>query len=180
MATDDKLLRQIAAGDAEAFSTVYRAHRDAVFRFALHMSGNRHLAEEVTQEVFLLLMRQPKAFDPKRGTLSAYLYGIARNFVRRHLDRNRAWDSLDEARDVAASQNDLLGDLTRLETIDNVRQAVLQLPGNYREVVVLCEFQELSYEEAAKVLGCAVGTVRSRLHRARALLLGKLQARCLV
>ncbi len=180
MATDGDLLRRIANGDAEAFSTVYRDHRKAIYRFALHMSGDAHLAEEVTQDVFLLVMREAGAFDPKRGTLSAWLYGIARNFVRRHLERNRAWESIEDVREEPASHDDPLGDLTRLETIDSVRQAVLQLPPNYREVMVLCELQELSYEEAARVLGCAVGTIRSRLHRARALLIGKLQARCLV
>ena len=71
---------------------------------------------------------------------------------------------------------DLLANLTRRETIDLVRQAVLNLPGVYREAVVLCELQELSYEDASEVLGCPIGTVRSRLHRGRAMLLLILKA----
>ena len=66
-------------------------------------------------------------------------------------------------------------DLVQQETIDRVRQAVLSLPENYREVVTLCDLQEMSYEEAASLLGCAVGTIRSRLHRARSLLMEKLR-----
>ena len=68
-----------------------------------------------------------------------------------------------------------LDDLTRAETIESVRRAVLSLPSKYREVVVLCELQDISYGETAEILGCAIGTVRSRLHRARALLLAKLR-----
>ena len=72
---------------------------------------------------------------------------------------------------------DLMADVTRKETIDSVRKAVLSLPEHYREVVVLCDLQEMDYAEAAAALGCAVGTVRSRLHRARAMLLEKLRPR---
>ena len=128
----------------------------------------------------MLLMREAGSFDSRRGSLVAYLYGIARNFVRRHLERSHAWDSFDDAGDEPVSLDDPLGELTRRETIDGVRHAILTLPANYREAVVLCELQELSYQEAAAALGCAVGTVRSRLHRARAMLIGKLQSRCLV
>ena len=71
---------------------------------------------------------------------------------------------------------DTLGDLTRAESIDALRQAVLTLPVRYREAVVLCDLQEMSYADAAVALGCAVGTVRSRLHRGRALLALKLAA----
>ncbi|HYG81822.1 MAG TPA: sigma-70 family RNA polymerase sigma factor, partial [Pyrinomonadaceae bacterium] len=77
--------------------------------------------------------------------------------------------------DLVAS-DDPLGDLTRAEVIDSVRQAVMALPAHYREVVVLCDLHEMSYAEAAEVLGCAVGTIRSRLHRARSLLIEKLRA----
>jgi RNA polymerase sigma-70 factor (ECF subfamily) len=66
-------------------------------------------------------------------------------------------------------------DLVRSENIERVRQAVLSLPADYREAVVLCELQEFSYEEAAHVLGCPVGTIRSRLHRARTMLADKLR-----
>ncbi|MGI8989621.1 MAG: RNA polymerase sigma factor [Bryobacteraceae bacterium] len=180
MGTDGDLLRRIAGGDPEAFSAVYRLHRNSVHRFALHMSGNGHVAEEVTQEVFMLLMREAGSFDARRGSLNAYLYGIARNFVRRHLERDRAWDTIEDSAEEPVSLDDPLSELTRRETIDGVRQAILTLPPNYREAVVLCELQELSYEEAAAAIGCAIGTVRSRLHRGRALLITKLQSRCLV
>lgn len=182
--SDNELLRLMMAGDEEAFVALYRRRQGGVYRFALQMSGSETMAEDVTQEVFMLLMREGKNYDPERASLAAYLYGIARNFVLRHLQRDRnsvqmfddAEDSEGQSAQYFVSTNDPLGDLTRNETIETVRQAVLALPAHYREVVVLCDLHEMSYLEAASILGCAVGTVRSRLHRARALLLEKLRA----
>jgi RNA polymerase sigma-70 factor (ECF subfamily) len=135
----------------------------------------------VVQEVFMALIREGRRFDPSRGALSSYLYGVARNQVLRRLERERPFAaSLDEddgreaADDAHDARPDPLSELARAETVASVRQAVLALPAHYREVVVLCELQEMSYAEAACALGCAVGTVRSRLHRARSLLVGKL------
>ena len=75
-----------------------------------------------------------------------------------------------------AGDVDLLGDLTQRETIEQIRRAVLSLPALYREVVVLCDLQDLSYQDAAAALDCPVGTVRSRLNRGRAMLAEKLGA----
>jgi RNA polymerase sigma-70 factor (ECF subfamily) len=113
--------------------------------------------------------------------VSAFLFGVARNYVLRRLRVEQLLAPLnDESDDDALLQQpgtDLcpLEDLTRTETIESVRKAVLSLPAKYREVVVLCELQDVSYGETAEILGCAIGTVRSRLHRARALLLAKLR-----
>ena len=182
--SDAELLRLIVARDDQAFTTLYRRHQRAIYRFALLMSGSATIAEDVTQEVFLMLMREAHRYDPARGSLSAYLSGVARNYVRRHLERDRPYVPLvEEADDEEAlpltpvvAPDDPLGDCTREEVIRLVRQAVLTLPARYREVVVLCDFQELSYAEAAMALGCAVGTISSRLHRGHALLLERLRA----
>lgn len=181
--TDAELLRLMLAGDEEAFVTLYRRRQGAVYRFALQMSGSEAVAEDVTQEVFMVLMRDGRNFDPTRGSLAAYLYGIARNHVLRVFDRERSFVPFgDEGEDSDANvherliaHDDPLGDLTRGEMLGRLRQAVLALPGHYREVVVLCELHEMSYVEAAGVLDCPVGTVRSRLNRARSMLAGKLR-----
>jgi len=183
--TDDDLLRQMLEGDEEAFAALYRRRQGGVYRFALQMTGNAGTAEEVTQEVFMTLIREARQFDPAKGSLKAFLYGIGRNYALRYLERERPYVSLAEnlpdgdGFDAAwepATQGDLLAELTQTEAIERVRQAVLALPPNYREVVVLCDLHEMGYNEAAAVMGCAVGTVRSRLHRARALLLVKLKS----
>ena len=179
--SDTELLRSMLAGDDEALTLLYRRRQAGVYRFALQMSGSKSIAEDVTQEVFLFLMREGNVFDPARGSVSAFLFGVARNYVLRRLRVEQLLSPLnDESDDDTLLQQPgtdfcPLEDLTRAETIESVRKAVLSLPAKYREVVVLCELQDVSYGETAEILGCAIGTVRSRLHRARALLLAKLR-----
>jgi len=179
--SDSDLLRSMLAGDEEALTLLYRRRQGGIYRFALQMSGSKAIAEDVTQEVFLFLMREGHVFDPARGSVSAFLLGVARNHVLRRLRVEQLLAPLgDDADDDAPflhATTELcpLEDLTRAETIESVRKAVLSLPSKYREVVVLCELQDISYVETAEILGCAIGTIRSRLHRARALLLEKLR-----
>jgi RNA polymerase sigma-70 factor, ECF subfamily len=197
--TDDGLLGRMIAGDEDAFTLLYRRRHPSIYRFALHMSGNATIAEDVTQEVFMALIRDPKRFDPTRGTLGGFLFGIARNFLRKRWEQERRLVALDgDANDLGehsfngngaggasrngahANGNGWLGapgndEFATREMISRVRSAVSTLPENYREIVVLCDLEEMSYEEAASVLGCPVGTVRSRLHRGRAILLEKLR-----
>ena len=183
--SDAELLRLMLAGDEEAFTALYRRRQGGVYRFALQMSGSEALAEDVEQETFIVLMRRGAGFDPSRGSVAAYLYGIARNHVLRAFERERALVQFDEeaeesgdaAHENLIARQDPLGDLTRGETVEKLRQAVLALPAHYREALVLCELHEMSYAEAADALNCAVGTVRSRLHRARAMLAEKLRGR---
>ena len=176
-AGDDDLLRLLRTGDEEAFMTLYRRRGGPVYRFALQMSGSAAVAEEVTQDVFLAVLGGAAGYDPARGTLQSWLYGVARNHVLRSIDRDRRYSQSGEEEPVeAAFTESPLDDLTRSEKLESVRQAVLALPPRYREVVALCDLQELSYEEAARAIGCAVGTVRSRLSRGRALLAEKLRA----
>jgi len=178
--SDGELLRLMLAGDEEALALLYRRRQAGIYCFALQMSGSKSIAEDVTQEVFLFLMRDGQVFDPAKGSLSAFLFGVARNHVLRRLRVEHSLaplgdDAEDEGPIHATSDLCPLDDLTRAETIESVRKAVLSLPSKYREVVVLCELQDVSYGETAEILGCAIGTVRSRLHRARALLLAKLR-----
>lgn len=181
---DNQLLRLMIAGDEEAFTLLYHRRQGPVYRFALHMSGSQAIAEDVTQEVFMVLISEAARYDASRGSLSAYLYGIARNHVLRRIRRDRMLVQIDGDSQGSdriehtpfVSDADPLGDLTRTETIEAVNNAILTLPIHYREAVVLCDLHEMGYAEAANALDCAVGTVRSRLHRARAMLVEKLRA----
>jgi RNA polymerase sigma-70 factor (ECF subfamily) len=182
--SDAELLRLMLAGDEQAFTALYTRYKGVVYRFALLMSGQTSVAEEVTQEVFLALLRKGNRYDPSRGSLKAYLYGAARNQVLLVIKNERPFVQLveksagDEAVPIEQliAGDDPLGDCARNEANRLLRQAVLALPAIYREVIVLCDFQELSYAEAALALDCPVGTVNSRLHRGHALLLKKLSA----
>jgi len=179
--SDSELLKRMLAGDEEALSVLYRRRQGAIYRFAMQMSGSQALSEDVTQEVFMVLMRGDGGFDETRGSVNSFLLGIARNLVRRKVSREQFYVSLDDQSKATISGEhqpggpNLFDELARDETIESVREAVFSLPDHYREVVVLCDLQELSYVEAANVLNCPVGTVRSRLHRARTLLLEKLR-----
>lgn len=182
--SDAELLRLMLAGDEQSFTALYRRHKGLVYRFALLMSGKASVAEEVTQEVFLALLRNGGRYDTARGSLTAYLCGAARNQVSLLMEKERPYVQLveesDEGESISIAQltsgDDPLGDCARNEANRLVRQAVLALPARYREVIVLCDFQEMSYAEAAQALDCPIGTVNSRLHRGHALLLKKLRA----
>lgn len=179
--SESDLLRLLSQGDEKAFLEFYRRHQSVVYRFALQMSGKTEIAEEVTQDVFMAAMKSGARYDAARGPVIAFLYGIARNIVLRVLERERPYitmlDNADgEFADRLAAEDDVSGDFERNERVEILRRAVLALPPSYREVVVLCDLHERDYAEAANVLGCAVGTVRSRLHRARALLMEKIRA----
>lgn len=182
--SDEELLRRMTAGDADAFGKLYDRRQSNVYRYALRMSGSSAFAEDVTQDVFIALMRDAHQFDETRGTVAAYLFGITRHRVLRKLERERTFISLtaqEESDENSALDRLFVTDphplerLEQQEMIETVQQAVLSLPTHYREVVVLCNLEELNYEQAAAVIGCPVGTVRSRLNQARAMLVEKLR-----
>ncbi len=178
---DQELLRQLAKGDEAAFQALYERYQGPIYRFALHMSGNKATAEEVTQEVFMILIGNPKAYQPEKGAVAAYMFGMARNLTRRSIQRHRldvpigdCDGNCDGPAPALASNLDVLGELSQSELLEMLRKAVLSLPEPYREVVVLCDLEEMSYDRAAEFLECSSGTVASRLHRGRAILKAKL------
>jgi RNA polymerase sigma-70 factor, ECF subfamily len=177
--TDEQLLAQALDGDEDAFTTLYRRRQGPVYRFALHMSGSVQIAEEVTQDVFMFLLQRGRDFDAARGAVGAYLFGVARNYVRRAMER-RHWEvmtttAVENEDPLLVTEGDPVEDIARSQTSQAVWKAVLSLPEHYREVVVLCDLQELSYADAAASLACAIGTIRSRLHRAHEMLGRKLE-----
>lgn len=173
MKPDEELMRGIARGSEADFVDLYRRHQSDLFRFAWHMTGSPEAAEEAVQETFLAVMKRPEGWREGRGPVRAFLFGIARNQVLRQIGGSREFDVLDE--DPAGGE-DLLDGLEREERIAAVNSAIRSLPGPYREVTVLCDLEEQPYEDAARLPGCPVGTVRSRLSRARRMLESKLRA----
>ncbi len=174
---DSDLMQRTAAGDREAFATLYHRHHAMVYRFARLMTGSNSAAEDIVQEVFLVVMRDASRYDPTRSALSSYLYGVARHQTRRRLARDRQFVGFESGgSDVAEpiAESDVTATLVRRQTLMQLRRAIVSLPRRYREVIVLCDLQDVSYSDASIVLGCAIGTVRSRLHRARHLLTRKM------
>ena len=188
---DHSLLGPLARGDERAFRVVYDRYNGPIHRFAWHMSGDRAMAEEITQEVFMLLIRQPRKYDPSKGTLGGYLFGIARNLTRRRVEQRRTHvpfvddpNATDEAYSIGESGIDdtsnALEQLTQRELIEGLRAAVFSLPAQYREVIILCDLEQMSQAGAAELLQCAPGTIASRMHRARAMLKMKMVRKGLV
>jgi RNA polymerase sigma-70 factor (ECF subfamily) len=168
--SDDLLIAQIAQGDREAFAELYRRHRADICRFAAHMCGSRAAAEDVVHEAFVAVIDSASRYRPGQTTARLWLLGIARNHARR-VRAMRPMLSLHDAKEHELTvEVDPVGDLERRRNLEALRRALVALPVRYREVVVLCDLHELSYLDAAMTLRCAIGTVRSRLHRGRALL----------
>ena len=179
---DAALVRSVARGDAAAARELYERHGRAILRFSLTMTNRIETAEDIVHDTFVQLLRRPGRFDPVRGSLRAYLYGIARHETARHqrttLPVARETEREDEA--LAAQgpaqagprylQDSLDEHTDRARDIERTRAAVRALPFAYREVIAWCDLEELPYADVASILGCPIGTVRSRLHRARALL----------
>lgn len=173
VATEQQLVERMASGDEAAFEAIYHDHQRGIFRFSLHMSGDHGIAEEITQEAFVALIERPAGFDGARGSLAAYLYGVARNLLRKRMRQDWSVEPLPEGDlGVLAAEEE---DPTDSFALEAVRAAVVSLPPVYREAVALCDLQEASYEEAAAILDCAIGTVRSRLFRGRKMLALKLK-----
>ncbi|MGC2697213.1 MAG: RNA polymerase sigma factor [Candidatus Angelobacter sp.] len=176
---DQELLRQLARGNERAFTALYERYQGPLYRFVLRMSGNTATAEEITQEAFMLLIKKPKGYAEEKGTVAGYLFGIARNLTRRTMQRTRLDLPIDDnavelGEAEMASDLDVLAELSNAEMLECLRKSVLALPEQYREVVALCDLEEMSYADAAAILECSPGTVASRLHRARTMLKTKL------
>jgi RNA polymerase sigma-70 factor (ECF subfamily) len=179
---DEELLKRSAKGDEEAFAALYRRYADVLYRFAFRMTGSSWGAEEIVQDVFMTLVREPGKYDAERGTLPAFLFGIARNKIMKYKERLPREISLVERQEDGSGGGLTLRDsftpamwAEQRERLEKVRAAVMELPIEFRETVVLCELEEMTYDQAARMLDCPIGTIRSRLHRGRALLLAKLE-----
>lgn len=172
---DTSLIREIGRGDENAFVELYRRRQRDVHRFVYTMSRSRALAEDVTQDVFLNVLMNAGRFDPVKGTVRAWLLGCARNVLidRLRRDGRETGGDAEEPAVACTGEQQVFAE----QRLRRLHAAILELPTEYREAIVLCELEELSYAECATVLGCPIGTVRSRLHRGRTLLAARLAAR---
>jgi RNA polymerase sigma-70 factor (ECF subfamily) len=178
--TEAQLLRRAREGDEDAFSQLFARHERAVFRYAAYMSGHDD-ADDIVQETFLVVLQQTSRRDAPTGTVRAYLMGIARHRVLKRLASRGARieaESIDcdDSPEIDTADVTALDFLVDTERLAAVRAAVHALPPVFREALVLCDLQELPYADAAAVLECPVGTVRSRLSRGRSLLAAALSA----
>src|SRR5579863_10133744 len=137
----DALLKRAVRGDEQAFLALYQKHQPALYRYALRMTGSPWAAEEIVQEVFLLLIREPQKYEAARGGLGAFLFGVARNRGMKHLERTPRELSLDVINADGSAWREPQDPLTPMmiaekrERIEQVREAVLELSAEFREAV---------------------------------------------
>lgn len=174
--TEAELIRDAAAGDRQAFGRLVSLHQDQIYRYLLRTLGSASDAQDVTQNVFLLAWRK---LDQFRGDakLTTWLTQIAVNQAASYRRKRKAKTFADtlamhegEGRTVTISDNHQPTPSSRIETEERdqiVQKAIGLLSDEHREVLVLKEFQDHDYQEIAEIVGCPIGTVRSRLHRAR-------------
>ncbi|HWJ94604.1 MAG TPA: RNA polymerase sigma factor [Telluria sp.] len=178
--TDTELLRQARNGKADAFAALYRRHQGPLYRYALLRCGSADTAADIVQEAFMGLLTGKLQFDPLRGQLPHFLFGVARLLVLKHDEPRQREKPLDLGEDgdgeleLASEDGEPLARLLDNEAAEEVRRALALLPPHYRDVVILYEMHDLSYQEIAAVCQVDIGTVRSRLSRGRAALAKRL------
>jgi RNA polymerase sigma-70 factor (ECF subfamily) len=178
---DRELLELSVRGNENAFRELYDRLKTPIFRYAFYWTHSQAAAEELTQDVFILLLQEGHKYKRARGEVSAFAFGIARNLIRSFHRRERIYQELPPdagLEPISGGEREGEGpraELIRRQDVLRVRSAIASLPDHYRQVIVLCDLCELGYAEAASRLECAVGTIRSRLHRAHALLAKKLK-----
>lgn len=179
---DEALLERVRQYDESALLELYDRYQASIYRYAFAMSGDPSLAADITQDVFLMMLDRRSLFgwlfsrfDSRKGSLEGYLLGVARKLTRKFAARQSRWLPIDLAEESGAG-GDLGQEVEARFMVGQMRAIIALLPVKYREAIVLCCLQEKSYEQAAAILGCSMGTVASRLSRGRKLLLERLEA----
>ena len=167
--TDEFLLQKAVNGDQAAFLELYDRFRQPIFRFAYRLVGSVEIAEDVTHDCFLSLIRKPENFRPERASLKTYLFAAARNLALKHFRDTGREAGLDEITEEPkdSPRRGPLGRLLDEELATKVRDAILSLPPLQREALVLFEYEGLSLNEVAEIAGTDVGAIKARLYRGR-------------
>jgi RNA polymerase sigma-70 factor (ECF subfamily) len=173
--SDTELIRQMRNGNKGAFTALYRRHQAALYRYALLRCGSSALAADVVQDVFMGLMTDQYKYDALKGQLRYFLFGVARNVAMKHDNAlQKTASAMNEFEDDENQLNEVICEnaapLERLmhdQMAEDLRQAIASLATHYRDVLILYEMHEMSYLEIAEICQINVGTVRSRLSRAR-------------
>jgi RNA polymerase sigma factor (sigma-70 family) len=162
LATDEDLMLQVRDGAGETLGVLFDRYQAPLFNFYAKLTGDRGLSEDLVQEVFLRILRYRQSYKP--GTpFRAWIYQIARNARVDHFRKTRKETELDP--DMPAPKPKVDPAQQEQET-ELLQRALQQMPEEKKEILILARFQELKYDEIARLIGCEVATVRVRVHRA--------------
>lgn len=174
--TDAELWEAVRGGETAAFGRIFDRHARTIYNYAFRRTADWSAAEDVMAVVFLETWRHRERLRLVDDSCLPWLYGVAANVLRNHHRRRRrhaaALDRLPPMGDEPGFEADLTSRLDDQHRARDLVAAVAQLPAGQRDVITLCVWESLSYEEASVALGIPVGTVRSRLSRAKANLRG--------
>jgi RNA polymerase sigma-70 factor (ECF subfamily) len=167
--SDEQLIEWVARGDASCLGTLFERHHQGVYQFCLRMTRNPGYAEDITQDVFMRVLKKAGGFR-NEGTFKGWLFNIARNMTLDYLRKQKRQGSTLPVDDFAASQ--LVDSRTAEQVAESAEQvsalerALASLPLHYQEVILLGRFEFKSFKHLAQALGCKTGTARVRMHRA--------------
>jgi RNA polymerase sigma-70 factor, ECF subfamily len=170
--TDGELVERCRRGDEPAWHELVGRHTRRVFGIAYRFAGRVDEAEDLTQDVFVKVYQSLGRYEPAHGAFAGWITTVARNqaidhYRRRREEHRRAAGSPELLEGLPAGGDSPEGQAERGERAQLVRRGVRNLPSDLREALVLCDLKGLSYEEAATALGVPLGTVKSRINRAR-------------
>jgi len=165
-ASDEDLMAEFQKGNSDAFNILVGRYKDRLMNFVFRYVGDYNDADDILQETFIRLYVKKEAYAPV-AKFSTWLYTIAANLAKTRALRRRLWESKKGVSELAES-----GKPADIQADDAIRHEIIQralnrIPAKYREVVLLCDIQELTYEEVAEAIGINIGTVKSRLNRGR-------------
>ena len=173
---DEELIQQFYNGDQGAFAMIFERHKLGVLNFAIRMTGNRADAEDVTGDTFMRVCNDHNRFVQGNARFKTWLYTIASNSCIDRIRQKQKWapfwfkkpgsDEMQEM-DFPDDTDGPSQSLNKKEVISHVKQAIARLPVDQREALVLGEYQALSYEEIAQILGCSLANVKVLIYRAR-------------
>lgn len=155
----------LQAGETEQLAVLFERHHVPLFRYLMHLSRNQPLSEDLVQEAFVRVLKYASSFDTKQS-FPLWLFGIGRNLYFDSLRRTRGEATTDSFADIRSSAPMPEEMVTRKQDVAILEKALQQLPADKREVLVLSRFQNLRYEEIARLTSCEVGTVKVRVYRA--------------
>lgn len=164
-------MARVRDGDVEPLALLFDRHHRALFRFFLHLCGSAPVAEDLVQEVFFRILKFRGTYrdDDREGRFTAWMYQIARNVHTDHLRKKQAEMPLrDDRAERDPADPGASADLRLIKAADLalLRRALARLPADRRELLVLCRYQNLPYEQVAEILQCETGAVKTRVFRA--------------
>ena len=162
---DAQIVSQILSGKTSEYRRVVDRYQQPIFRFVYNLIGDRHDAEDITQDVFVAAFDHVRSFDARRASLLTWLFTIARNRAVNHCKRRRLPQA--GAEDRSVESHTPIDDLARQEFWRLMDEALKALPIEQKTAFVLAEIEQLSYAEIASIEGTTLGTVKSRIHRAK-------------